>query len=505
MCKKKRKSVLGLLLLLLLLPSAAEAQKLIQYEAGLGRRLPGDADTWVLCREVRAEHEGMVLYADSALLNTKSNTFTAYYGIEILLTDTTFIYGNELYYDGITRMLDIWDDTVLFIDGSTVLYTDHLTFDRNANKAYYDTWGHTVNGVDTLDSYTGIYDATSKEVYIYGEVVLRDSASRLLTDTLLYHVRDEVADFRSPTHIYSDTATLYSTRGSYFTKQRYALSTKDSYVKTGTRTLICDTLHYYENEQYGRAISHVFLYDSVNDIACRGHYGESDQKRRTSFVTDSALVTYVRDLDTLFLHADTVRVENTEDNEVRYIQACHRVRLYRSDVQAVCDSAFYDVCDSIVWLHRNPILWQNVQQCSADTILLHTSAHGVRQADLNGHCFIAEQVDSLKFNQVKGNDAKVYFAHNDPAYADIMGNAEMLYYITEEAGPEKQRRLIGVNLGVGSDMRIYFNGKQPSRVVTYHDPDMYAYPLDKLPADKQHLPGFVWQDASRPHSKQEIF
>ena len=50
---------------------AAEAQKIITYDAGMGSRDPENPDIWILYKRVRAEHEGMVLYADSALLNTK--------------------------------------------------------------------------------------------------------------------------------------------------------------------------------------------------------------------------------------------------------------------------------------------------------------------------------------------------------------------------------------------------------------------------------------------------
>lgn len=497
-------AILAWVTLMTLMPLAAEAQKIITYEAGLGRRDKRDPDTWILCREVRAEHEGMVLYADSALLNTTRNDFTAYYDIEIMLTDTTFIYGNELYYDGNSRVVDIWDDTVVFIDGATVLTTDHLSFDRNANKAFYNTWGHTTNAGDTLDSHIGIYDATRREVLIFDQVVLRDSASRLETDTLLYHVGTEAADFRSPTYIYSDTTTLYSERGSYFSKQRYALSTKESRVRTGSRTLTCDTLHYYENDEYGRAQGNVLLFDSLNNVACSGNYGETNQKARSSFVTDSAMVAYVKDNDTLFMHADTIYVANNENDDVEYIRAHDGVRLFRRDVQALCDSAFFAVPDSILFLHRNPTLWQNAQQCTADTIVLHTTDNGVRQADLNGHCFVIERLDPEKYNQIKGNDARVYFADNEPTYADILGNAEMVYYITEET-PGVGTTLIGVNVGVGSDMRIYFKSREPSRVVTYRDPDMHTYPLAKLPADKKQLDGFSWRDDQRPHSKEEIF
>ncbi len=494
-----------MLLLVLLLPMAAQAQHLIEYNAGLGRRSADLPNTWILAREVRAEHEGMVLYCDSALLNTQRNDFTAYSAIEIVLSDTTFVYGHELYYDGNTRQLDIWDDTVLFIDGSTILYTDHLHYDRNANMASYNTWGLTIHGVDTMESTVGVYDANLKEIHVYDRVELRDSASRLLTDTLHYQVNNHLAFFHTPTRIYSDSSMLYSSHGSYDTQRRYALSTKESYIKYGGQSLWCDTLHYYENEQYGRALSQVHIYDSANNVSCYGQYGETDQRKRMSFVTDSALVVYAQEEDTLFMHADTIRVCNTDEREVQYIQAYRCVRLYRADVQAVCDSMHFLVPDSLLYLHGNPVLWQSSQQCSADTILLHTTDGGIRQADLNGHCFITEQVDSEKYNQVKGADARVYFHDNEPTYADILGNAEMVYYITEEQGVPKRQTLIGVNVGVGSDMRLYFSDRKPTKVVTYTNPDMYTYPLSKLPKEKRQLEGFVWQDDRRPHSKQELF
>ena len=62
-----------LLLLALLLPSCGFAQKLIEYQAGIGSRDPENSDLWILYNRVRATHEGMVLYADSATLDTVLN------------------------------------------------------------------------------------------------------------------------------------------------------------------------------------------------------------------------------------------------------------------------------------------------------------------------------------------------------------------------------------------------------------------------------------------------
>ena len=189
------KPVILLLLAVLSLPSWA--QKLITYEAGMGTRDPSDADVWILYQRVRAEHDGMVLYADSALLNTVLNDFTAFGHIKIEISDTTTIYGDQLYYDGMSRVLDIWDDTVRLIDGKTLLKSDHLSYDRNSTIAFYDTWGITTNEDKRLVSQKGYYNSDFKTIDIYDSVELTDSNMRLITDTLTYNTDTKIAHFWS--------------------------------------------------------------------------------------------------------------------------------------------------------------------------------------------------------------------------------------------------------------------------------------------------------------------
>ena len=73
--QRMKLKVLKRVLLLFLLMAAVPvwAQKLITYDAGMGTRDPSDPDVWILYQRVKAKHEGMILYADSALLNTVKN------------------------------------------------------------------------------------------------------------------------------------------------------------------------------------------------------------------------------------------------------------------------------------------------------------------------------------------------------------------------------------------------------------------------------------------------
>ena len=490
----------------------AEAQKLITYEAGMGTRDPNDADTWILYQRVRAEHDGMVLYADSALLNQVRNDLTAFGNVKIRISDTTHIYGDQLFYDGENRVMDIWDDTVRLVDGNTVLKSDHLTYDRFSSIAAYDTWGITVNKDKRLVSDIGYYNSETKVFDIYQNVVLTDTNMRLETDTLTYCTETHLAEFWSPTHVYTDSTTMYSERGTYDTELRYANSVKASEVHNGEKHLTCDTLHYYEEREFGRAIGHVVLTDTVNEIISTSRYAETRQQEHTSLVTDSALVRLVnRDEDdtlavpdTIYIHADSIWVTNDSSRKFNSINAYSHVKVYRTDAQAMCDSAYYSAPDSLMQLFKNPVIWYEHYQSTADTIVVKHDSSGAKQAWLNGSPFCIEQIDPEKFNQVKGRNMEVYFKGGEPDYADILGNAEMVYYIIDE-DLYGHKSLVGVNVGVGSDMRIYFLDRAPDRVVTYGKPDMSTYPLDKLEQEKRTLANFNWLESRRPKKPLDVF
>ena len=478
---------------------------MIEYTSGMGSRDPENTDIWILYRGVTATHEGMTLNADSAHYNTQENNFTAFRRVEIKLSDTTFIYGNRLFYDGNTRVLDIWADTVVFIDGGTVLKANHLTYERNRSTAYYTRWGHATSEDRTLDSRQGEYNSLLKQFYIYNDVVLTDSTMRLVTDTLIYNTVTTVAHFESATHIYSDSSTIYSELGDYNTDTRFAVSYKASHVDNQGRMIDSDTLYYDEVKEHGQAFGNVIIVDSVNNITFTGRYGETSQSERFSFVTDSAHVLFIDNGDSLFLHADTVYVTNDSTNQLQAVRANYHVKVFRRDGQAMCDSAYYSAQDSMILLYYDPVLWYEHYQCVADTIELHHDTSGVKRAYLRTNCFTVQQVDRERFNQLKGHQGEVYFTGGEPQYADVIGNAQMVFYLTEEDSLGNTA-LMGVNTGVGTIIRIYFDSQRtPSRVVTYDKPDMQTYPVDQLPEELRRLADFRWLSARRPRSPKDVF
>lgn len=494
-----------ILLIFVLTTLPTEAQKLIEYRSGMGSRDADNNNVWILYRGVHATHEGMVLEADSAHYNTVENSFTAFRNVAIQLSDTTFIYGDRLYYDGNTRVVDIWSDTVVLIDGGTQLLANHLTYERNTSTAYYTEWGYGTSDDRTLFSRQGQYNSDLKQFYIYNDVVLTDSTMQLITDTLLYNTETTVAHFESPTYIYSDSSVIYSELGDYNTDTRLSISYRASHVSNKGRTIDSDTLFYDETCEYGKAWGNVIIVDSINELTCTGRYGETSQALGFSFVTDSAHVLFVDKDDSLFLHADTIYVTTDSVDQLQTVRANHHVKVFRRDAQALCDSAYYNAQDSMLSLYKDPILWYEHYQCVADTIELLHDSNGVRQAWLRSDCFAIQQVDRLKYNQIKGHQGIVYFQEGEPDYADVIGNAQIVFYITEE-DTNGVMGLVGVNAGMGTSIRIYFDStRAPVRVVTVDKPDMQTYPLNLLPEEMKQLTGFQWMPQRRPRKPEDVF
>ncbi|KWW24612.1 MAG: hypothetical protein F082_1613 [bacterium F082] len=470
----------------------------------MGSRDPHNPDVWILYNGVTAEHEGMLLFADSALLDVTGNNFTAYQNVKIQLSDTSFIYGDHLFYDAETRIVDIYGDTVTFIDGGTEMKTAHLSFDRIGNIASYSTWGRTTNADQLLKSREGYYNATTKMMEIFRKVELSDSSMVLYTDTLYYSTDNKTATFVSPTDIRTDSTFIYSERGTYNTETRYAVSTEASRIQSGARVLTCDSLRYDGLLRHGVAHGQVVIVDTVNQITCTGLFGVTDRQSNYSYITDSALVYLVDHGDTLFMHADTIFAYNDDNSQFTSIRANYHTKVFRFDMQGMCDSAYYSVTDSLLTLYGNPVLWYGNYQCLSDTISMQHDTSGVSLVLMRRNLFIAEWVDSLKFNQLKGRNGVMHFSGGEPSYADVLGNAQMVCYITEEDSLGRYS-LIGVNVGVSSDMRIYFRDRRLHRLLSYVNPDMHTYPVDRLPDEYFRLHGFRWLDSRRPRTRLDVF
>ena len=86
-------------------------------------------DVQVLIGNVKLRHDSMYMFCDSALIYEKTNSVEAFSNVRMEQGDTLFIYGDYLYYDGMTQIAQIREN-VKMINRNTTLLTDSLNYDR---------------------------------------------------------------------------------------------------------------------------------------------------------------------------------------------------------------------------------------------------------------------------------------------------------------------------------------------------------------------------------------
>ncbi len=454
----------------------------------------------MLVGNVEFTHEGAVCYCDTAYFNEEDNTVDAY-GRELVihLNDSVSLYGNHIVYNGNTKVAVITNDTVVLTNETTTLYTDKLIYDRNKEEAYYNSYGKVVSGNSTLISRQGWYYTITDDVYFKDSVILTTPQYKVESDTLRYNTLSEIAYFLGPTVISSNDNCMTCNYGWYNTYTDVCQFEDSAKMYNKTQCLSADTIWYDREHDIGIARRHVYIYDSTQSVYFTSNYAEYQKEKGYAYLVDSAVAVMIEKNDSLFIHGEQLWASFDTAQELEYMYAYYNVRFYREDMQGACDSLAYCAADSIIYMIGSPILWSGENQLLSDTVKLLLKNEQISQMYfINNALVVADVFKELKFNQVSGANMWVNFENNNISTVFIDANAECLYYVQEDNGD-----LIGVQKALSSQMRIFFENNEVSKIRFYQKVKGEMYPESKLPIDK--LKGFIWLNAYRPVSRDDIF
>ncbi len=457
-------------------------------------------DIMILRDSVVLYHDGATLHCDTAYVNNKRSTFEAFGRVEMNQGDTIFLYGNYLYYDGNTKLAKVRENVRLEKDSLT-LFTDSLDFDRVGNIGYYFQGGMLIDPQNELSSFWGQYEPNKNIALFKDSVELINPQFVLTSDTLKYATDTHIAYIVSPSKIVSDSGIIYTSNGWYNTDTQEALLLDQSTVinKEGNRFLRGDSMFYHKERGYGEVFGNMYLEDTIKKIILRGHYGIYDQNTDYAMATDSAYCIEYSQKDSMFMHADTLRM--IPDSTFRQLKAYHNVRIYRTDLQAICDSLQFNSRDSILRLYKNPVLWSEGRQLTGDTIDIFMNDSTIDYAYIRKYAFSVEQKDSLHFNQLKGMMLKMYFNEGKIKRVYAEENVETIVY-----PEEKDKSLTGLrNFLTSGYLDITIKDNAFERLVAWPSPEGLVTPFHLMTADKYLLKDFYWFDYLRPRNRHDIF
>jgi len=457
-------------------------------------------DMQVLKGNVRFRHDNVLLYCDSAYFFERANSLNAFGHVRIIQGDTLFVYGDKLYYDGNTKLARMRYN-VRMVNRKTTLVTDSLNYDRLANLSYYFTGGKITDQLNVLTSIWGQYSPSTNDALFKTKVHLKNKNFVLDSDTLKYNTKTNIANIVGPTHIlYNDETNIYSTRGWYNTSTDRSMLLDRSKVKhKDGKTLIGDTIFYDKKLKYGEGFTHVIMNDSVQKSTLYGEYCYFSDLTKTGLATDSALLVDWSGKDSLFVHADTLIT--SKDSVYNVARGYYHVRIFRNDIQGICDSLVYSARDSIMNMHGDPILWSDNNQLSGEFIQAFTKNKKVEHIFIQRSAVAIQHEDSLFYNQLSGKEIIAYVDSGQLKKVKVNGNAETIYFPRDD----KDSTLIGLNKTQSSFVVMYFKNKKVQRVVLTSASNGTMYPLLQLSGSDLYLKNFFWLEDQRPKNKLDLF
>ncbi len=198
--------------------------------------------------------------------------------------------------------------------------------------------------------------------------------------------------------------------------------------------------------------------------------------------------------------ADSLAAAPKDTTKISFIYGLRNVRVYRSDMQVVCDSLAYNDLDSLVRLYKSPVVWNEIKrQYTADSITIIVKNQALDRASLMSNAFIVVQEDSLCYDQIRGTEMMAYFDSTGTLKRfDALGGASGLFFIEENGS------LATVNKFESKMLTATLSGGEIQDLNYFESVKSDAYPVVQMTKDEKILKGFEWQPDKRPKGPEDI-
>ena len=198
--------------------------------------------------------------------------------------------------------------------------------------------------------------------------------------------------------------------------------------------------------------------------------------------------------------ADSLAVVPPDTTQVDFVEAYHNVRIYKSDVQVLCDSLLFNSIDSIARLFDAPVLWYEIKsQITADSMQFLMRNGTLDKGLLFANCFvISEEEPGQYYHQIKSPEMIGYFKDGQIARFDALGGVTAMFYVAEDSVVttmnQKECRIMTGRMKDGQVQRILYTENITSDV----------YPVRDLTPEMMTLRNFNWMPDMRPATRFSV-
>ena len=456
---------------------------------------------------VNFTYQGNTMYCDSAHYNEKRKIVHAYGNVHVTKKDIN-LYCDSLLYFGSTKYAKLWGH-VRVRDKEYKIATDSIDYDAKSGRATYKHYGRIESIVsnEMITSKYGYFYPNIGSFFFSGKVLYKKEDLTMTTDTLQFAYEKQITQFFGPTEIKNDSITINCERGWYHVKKEEGNLYRNVKISQRNRVVLCDTAFYASKPEIFTARGKVKVTDTQKKQQLMSAVFYSNKSIGTTYITGKALAIQVKEKDSIFLHADTLTIQEDSLGNTKYMKGNRQVKIYSQAIQAIADSAYYDAASGILTLAKSPIIWAKNAQLKGDTIIVFMKDSTISKALVIGKASAIMELDSgLYYNQLSGRKMTAWFEQNELQRADMNGNAWTILYPIDEQKTDSTiiKKRLGLNRLYASDLRVYLDSGEVRSITYFDKPDGIFYPMNQIKEEEKFIVGFAWLIAKRPRDPFEM-
>lgn len=448
---------------------------------------------------------GLITQGDTKLVSKRGTYFVKsgemYFKDSITVVDSTFILrADTLLFNTESQVVTFLGPTLINQD-SNLIYCESGFYDMETKLAEFTQNAQYVKGEQRATAQMIIYDGSMKEIRLEGNAKFEEGNKLATADVIRYeednentflegnaYFRDSIQEVRS-----DETIKYNSKNESFSTSGRSKVVDKEQILQA-------DKLDFDDKTGLGIAEGAVFWQDTIANISINTEVANYNKETDYLKATGGRPLLTLANKDTLFLASDTlISSRASETDTTRIMQSFEDVRIYKSDLQALADSMAFISNDSLFKLFKNPVLWSDTSQFKGDSIYIQMKNGGIDRIYLYQNAFIVTSSDLRFFNQIKGKTIIAYFVNSQLDRVKVQGNAESLYYVTEE-----DDAYLGLSKTICSEMLIYFKNNNVNQIKFFKQPNSDLTPMTEVLNNPPQLDGFTWDYTIRPKSLADL-
>lgn len=461
-------------------------------------------DAQIVKGRVHFMHKGSNLWCDSAYFYQQSNSVKAFGHVRYVQGKDVSLKADRAAYDGVRQLLEARNNVVL-THGSKTLYTDSLDYDRFNDYAYFFEGGRLVDGKDRLVSDWGDYNLKTREATFWYNVKMRSGDRTVTTDELHYDTQKSLAHVIGPSTIVQNGSVINTSDGYFDSKSDRAEMYGRSTVVDKDKEITGDSLFYDKRTGLARGLGNVVYVDKRNKNQLVGQRLIYNEKTGYGFATGHALVKDYSQYDTLYMHADSMKVYTfniNTDSMYRKVHCFDHVKVYRQDIQAICDSLVFNSQDSCMTMYRDPIAWNGTRQILGEVIKVYMNDSTVREAHVINQALSVERIPGEKyFNQLSSKKISSYFVEGKIRRVFASGNAKAIFYPIDD----KDSTLQG-HIYIETDtIKMFISPERKLEKIWTPKNTGVMLPMTQIPAEKLKLLEFAWFEELRPTDPDDVF